>query len=222
MSVVFPGDQLSTGGSKPSAVGGQDLGDEGILNTGRRYVPKVGDLVVGVVVGKTSEFFRVDIKAMSHAVLPTIAFNGATKRNRPNLQNGAVVYCRVTEAHKDLDTKLTCESPETNKGWSTNEVYLCHLTTGGEDPASEYSGCNCVVDVSLAHARALLSESAVLFDLLGKSIPYEITIGQNGRIWLQAGSAREVVMLRLSLLTSAKLSVVEQEVMIENLIHEFA
>lgn len=57
-----------------------------LVNCSRRYVPKVGDLVLGVIVGKTADFFRVDIKSFSNAVLPTIAFNGATKRNRPNLQ----------------------------------------------------------------------------------------------------------------------------------------
>ena len=90
----------------------------------------------GVVTAKTADFFKLDINAPAPGVLPSIAFNGATKRNRPNLNIGAVVYCRVLSAHKDLDTQLTCEWPETKKGWSTGEVYLCNLTNGGEEKAS--------------------------------------------------------------------------------------
>ena len=33
---------------------------------------------------------------------------GATRRNRPNLQTGDLVYCRVLTASRDLEPTLSC------------------------------------------------------------------------------------------------------------------
>ncbi len=41
-------------------------------------------------------------------LLPHLAFDGATKRNKPNLSVGALVYCRVAVANKDMDSELSC------------------------------------------------------------------------------------------------------------------
>ena len=47
-----------------------------------QYTPVVDDLVVGVVVDKHTENYRVDIGATHPAQLPALAFEGATKRNK--------------------------------------------------------------------------------------------------------------------------------------------
>ena len=44
------------------------------------------DSVIGVVTDKHSENFDVDIGGPFRALLPVLAFEGATRRNRPNLQ----------------------------------------------------------------------------------------------------------------------------------------
>ena len=41
-------------------------------------------------------------------MLPQLSFEGATKRNRPNLKSGDVVYARVAAASRDMDPILTC------------------------------------------------------------------------------------------------------------------
>ena len=50
----------------------------------------------------------MDIGGPFHAVLNSLAFEGATRRNRPKLDEGDLVYARVTLAHKDVDTELSC------------------------------------------------------------------------------------------------------------------
>lgn len=50
-----------------------------------QYIPIRGDRVVGVV-KTTGRHHRVDIGSAVAAVLPELAFEGATKRNKPNLQ----------------------------------------------------------------------------------------------------------------------------------------
>ena len=51
-----------------------------------QYVPMKGDRVLGVVTKTTGRSYRVDIGSAVSAVLPELAFEGATKRNKPNLQ----------------------------------------------------------------------------------------------------------------------------------------
>ena len=64
--------------------------------------------MIGTVIERRSDDFVVDIGGPFAAVLNTLAFEGATRRNRPKLVEGDLVYARVVFAHKDTDTELTC------------------------------------------------------------------------------------------------------------------
>lgn len=55
-----------------------------------------------------AENYGVDIGGPFRALLPVLAFEGATKRNRPHLQVGDLVYGRVESAHRDLEPVLSC------------------------------------------------------------------------------------------------------------------
>ena len=66
-----------------------------------QYVPAAQESVIGVVVGKSgAEGFRVDIGGPHNANLDALAFEGATKRNRPNLKVGQFrplfYFCRLS------------------------------------------------------------------------------------------------------------------------------
>ncbi len=75
----------------------------------RRYVPARGENVIGVVVGKHGpDAFRVDIGASEPASLSFLAFEGATKKNRPNVQLGDIVYAKLLVASKDMEPELVC------------------------------------------------------------------------------------------------------------------
>ncbi len=52
----------------------------------RRYAPAKGDPVVGVITERYAENYHVHIHAAFPAQLPALAFEGATRRNKPNLQ----------------------------------------------------------------------------------------------------------------------------------------
>jgi exosome complex component RRP40 len=91
----------------------------------RIYVPQVGDQVVGVVEEKLGEFYKVNIFSSSTALLNKLAFEGATKRNKPELKKGDIIYLRVSVAHKDLQTEVTCiSSSGSKKEWSTGETVI--------------------------------------------------------------------------------------------------
>lgn len=81
---------------------------KGSSDPSRRYIPSVNDAVVGVITQRHSENYTVDIFGPWPALLPSLAFEGVARRNRPNLKIGDVVYCRVEEAARDVDPMLTC------------------------------------------------------------------------------------------------------------------
>lgn len=51
-----------------------------------QYVPAPQESVLGVVLGRSGEGWRVDIGSAHSALLDGLAFEGATKRSKPNLK----------------------------------------------------------------------------------------------------------------------------------------
>lgn len=51
-----------------------------------QYVPVKGESVIGIVTAKSGDIFKVDVGGSEQASLSYLAFEGATKRNRPNVQ----------------------------------------------------------------------------------------------------------------------------------------
>ena len=51
-----------------------------------QYVPTKGDNVIGIITKTGSENFRVDIGSSMPAILGNLSFEGATKRNKPDLK----------------------------------------------------------------------------------------------------------------------------------------
>ncbi len=106
----------------------------------RQYAPAPQESVVGVVVSRSGENWRVDIGSAHMATLDGLAFEGATKRNRPNLkvrlhsshkpsypvydsaQVGSLLYARVSLAHKDMEPELECFDAQTRKAEGFGEL----------------------------------------------------------------------------------------------------
>lgn len=154
-----------------------------------RYVPALDEHVVGVVVEKLSEEYRVEIGSSSTASLPVLAFDGATRRNRPNLHVGSLVFARVVLAHKDMEPELSCAAPAgvVSKDWMTGQSLFGELKSG------TVFGC------SLAVARSLAADDrpgGQLLTLIGEHTPFEVAVGANGRVWLNAGSLADLIAIQ--------------------------
>lgn len=147
-----------------------------VLANHKRYYPAVGDTVVGIVADRNAEFYRVRLHGTTHAQLPVLAFDGATKRNKPNLAIGTLVFCRVVSVSKHLDPELSCtaSSGSTSKDWVTGQSVFGELKDGN------------LVTISLAHARRLLHPTCALLTRLGGSIPFEVAVGVNGLVYVRA------------------------------------
>ena len=49
-------------------------------------MPAKNDYVIGIVVSKSADIIKVDLGASEYAALSFLAFENATKRNKPNLE----------------------------------------------------------------------------------------------------------------------------------------
>jgi exosome complex component RRP40 len=57
----------------------------------------------------------------SQFILSSLDFEGATKKNRPNIQVGSLIYARVVEANSLLRGKISCINPKSKKEWVKNQ-----------------------------------------------------------------------------------------------------
>ena len=88
--------------------------------------------MIGVVVGKGGDTFRVDIGSADTASLSFMAFEGATKKNRPNIAVGDVVYAKLLVASRDMEPELVCVDSYGKKGRDSglHQIILVRNTIG--------------------------------------------------------------------------------------------
>ncbi|KAF9182974.1 Exosome component 3 [Haplosporangium sp. Z 11] len=167
----------------------------------RRYVAVAGENVIGVVVGKTVEHYKLDIGTAQPALLGVLAFEGATKRNKPNHNVGDLLYCRVSLANKDMEAELECFNPTTGKADGYGELKF-----------------GFVIKTSLGLARRLLDPKSLILRLLGKHIPFETAIGMNGKVWVNSGSTKHTILICNAIRNSEYLNEHECMQMVKSLI----
>ena len=151
----------------------------------RYHHPSLQDSIIGVVVSKYTEHYEIDVNGIFPGLLPVLGFDGATKRNRPLLKEGDVVYCRVCGIDPDIPISLLCTSPS-GRG-------------GGFGPLSG----GMVYHVGTAYARHLLKTSEGdtedILQIIGSKIPFEIAIGVNGRVWVSGETPMETAIVGTTL-----------------------
>ncbi|PWY99871.1 hypothetical protein BCV70DRAFT_200785 [Testicularia cyperi] len=152
----------------------------------QRYVPSPGDAVVGQITNRGAESYTVSLFSAHSATLPALSFEGATKRHKPNLKIGSLVYARVVSADRFTEPELTCVNPVTGKSDGFGDL----KTT---DERGERNGSAMLFRVSLGLARSLLRPNQNLLKHVAGQFPFEAAIGQNGAVWIRASSAKHVV-----------------------------
>lgn len=138
-----------------------------------RYIPKAGDLVIAQFRASSADFFHLYITSYGQqAILPQLAFEGATKKTRPQLKSNDAVYAKVLSASKNMEIELTCVNPSTGKS--------------EPDGLGKLNG-GMVFDISPGLAERLLKKQCVTaLDELGSKLPggFEIAVGRNGKVWV--------------------------------------
>ncbi|EJP68347.1 exosome complex exonuclease RRP40 [Beauveria bassiana ARSEF 2860] len=182
-----------------------------------RYLARVGELVIGTVQKSAADVYYVHLSDHSApATLPQLSFESATKKTRPMLASGALVYARVTVADKHMDAELECVSSSTGKAEGLGPL------TGGM-----------LFPVSLGFARRLMMPGAagaaggkvvVLEALAAGGLQFETATGRNGRFWVDSASVRTVLAVgRAVQETDEKgLGVEEQQKLVRKLLKELS
>ncbi|KAM7479910.1 hypothetical protein LguiA_028123 [Lonicera macranthoides] len=167
----------------------------------KRYVPCMGDTVLGIVVDSKADNFLVDIKGPTLAFLPVLAFEGGTRRNIPKFETGTLLYARVVKANTGMNPELSCMDV-TGKAAEFGQLkdgYMFESSTG--------------------LSRMLLSSPACpVLEALGKKLSFEIAVGLNGRVWVNAESPSTVILVTNAIMNSESLSGVQQKIMVEKLL----
>lgn len=133
-----------------------------------------------------ADFYYVQLTPYtSNALLPVLAFEMATKKTRPQLAAGQLVYARVSLANKHMDAELECVNPATGKADGLGPLNAGMLFT-----------------VSLGFARRLLMPKsttdggiAVLEELGNQGLGFEIAVGRNGKVWVNSEAIQTILIV---------------------------
>ena len=108
-----------------------------------------------------------------------------------NLPVGALVYARVDDVQKHVETKLSCcVVSGIKKDWVTGESQFGSLSGGT------------TIECSPALARSLLQSDCTVLTALASAIRVEIAIGYNGWVWVLAESDAGTVVVANAILNS--------------------
>jgi len=184
-----------------------------------RYRPALEDRVVGIVEdrmgsdGAGGDVYRINIGASHPATLGNLAFEGATKRNKPSLQAGQLLYARISALHDGrLDPVLSCQlGPHDDgiprKDWMTNEGCYGELRGGT------------VCRISTGLARELLDpNSLVLSELANAKLAFEVAIGVNGFLWVHSRLPEYTILIQNAIKNSEVLTEAQVRAMVKSLV----
>ncbi|XP_010752969.2 exosome complex component RRP40 [Larimichthys crocea] len=144
----------------------------------RRYVPAKGETVIGIVTVKSGDVFKVDCGGSEQASLSYLAFEGATKRNRPNVQVGDLVFAQFIIANKDMEPELVCMD-----------------SSGRANGMGVFGGGGLLFSVSLGLVRRLLSPHSEVLSDLQQLFPCELVVGMNGRLWVKSSRVQQTLVI---------------------------
>ncbi|XP_022738928.1 putative exosome complex component rrp40 isoform X1 [Durio zibethinus] len=167
----------------------------------KRYVPCVEDTVLGIVVDSKADNFLIDVKGPAVGFLPVLAFEGGTRRNIPKFEVGTLLYLRVVKANFGMNPELSC----TDAGGKAAEFgplkdgYMFETSTG-------------------LSRKLLSSPTCPVLEALGKKLSFEIAVGLNGRVWVNAASPDTIVVVANAIMNSESLSGAQQIIMVEHLL----
>lgn len=149
-----------------------------------QYFPRVGELVIGTVQKSAADVYYVSLSDYTAPVLlPQLSFESATKKTRPILAAGALVYARVSMANKHMDAEVECFNSSTGKADGMGPL------TGGM-----------LFNISPGMSRRLMmpktvqqGKIVVLEELAALGLHFETATGRNGRFWVDSESTKTVI-----------------------------
>ncbi|MCJ1454459.1 exosome non-catalytic core subunit rrp40 [Mycoblastus sanguinarius] len=156
-----------------------------VENNSGRYIPQPNDLILATVHHSSTDLYHCSITPhTAFAQLPQLAFEGATKKTRPQLNSGSLIYARILSASKHMDPEIVCYNPSTGKSEGMGEL------KGGM-----------VFDISMGMARRLLLSKqkeegrVAVLEEIAEKFAFEIAVGRNGKVWANSGTVKETLLV---------------------------
>lgn len=187
----------------------------------KRYLPAMEDRVVVIVEdrigsdGVGGDLYRVNMGGPHPGLLSNLSFEGATKRNKPSLQPGMLLYARVLNLYRNgiMDPVLSCQIGPRDVGvsrrdWMTNEGTYGELKGGT------------VLRVSLGLARELLRpQNIVLTELAHHKLAFEVAVGMNGFVWVHSQYPEHTILIQNAIRNSEVLTEPQVRGMVQSLVY---
>ncbi|XP_037959687.1 exosome complex component RRP40 [Teleopsis dalmanni] len=145
---------------------------------GNRYEPVRGDNVIGVVMNKSTDNFRIEINSYEQVSLDYLAFEGVTKKNRPDLDVGDLVYARILSSGPMYEAEVVCVDAV------GKQRRMGKLPDGGY-----------VFDCLLSTCQLILNKECTFLSELTKHFTFEIAVGLNGRIWVKSKYPKDTMAI---------------------------
>jgi exosome complex component RRP40 len=112
-----------------------------------------------------------------------------------------LLYCRVLTGNKDMEPELVC------------------IDSNGKASGLGVLKDGFMFKVNLEISRRLLSGSNQFLRSLAKHLPpFEITIGQNGRIWIKCETAKQTIYLYEIILNYSNVNSEDTDSFVDNLV----
>ena len=201
-----------------------------ILTNTKRYTPQIHDRVIGIIEDRMGDYYRVTIPGCTlgnNLILNTISFEGATKRNRPYLGNGDLIYGRIVhsfdysseieisctvnrgrdDVQKGSTDNLNDDGGASRKDWMTDEGTYGQLKNG-----------TCL-QISTGLAQELLHPNNIVLQSLGISgIQFEICIGVNGYVWVHSERPEYTILILNAIQNSEVMTETQVRAMVKALV----
>ena len=156
-----------------------------------KYCSETGDLVIGRIIDRQGEHYRLDLGDRFDGLLQYYDFEGATKRNRPMLEPGDLIYARIQRTSMNTNAILTCKSNTNKKTWSSGEAEFGKLSEGYMFDLPIFS-CQLYIVFRLLDSS---SNEAEALETLGKTFKFEVVVGFNGKVWVKAKDHKNTIVI---------------------------
>lgn len=144
-----------------------------------RYAPQPHDLVIAIVHHSSTEHYYCQLTPFSPlALLPHLSFEGVNRKTRPYLEPGDLLYARVGLALPYADVELECVSKGTGKADGLGELKAGYIVGVDKDLARR---------LGLSEKKQKEDGVVLLEEIVKRGIVFEIAVGANGKVWIDAG-----------------------------------
>ena len=110
-------------------------------------------------------------------------FEGASKKTKPNINIGELIFARVLKVNKFDAPILSCISQYDVKNWASGESFFGALKNG------------MVFDFPMKDASLYISSDNYVLNRLNDVLNFEIVFGHNGKMWVNSDDDKNILKL---------------------------